>query len=94
MTMPIVTVLPERVRPLLAAKLPAGPEPRWFTTPAEALAIAPGAEIGWFDMPDKAQMAQAILAATRLRWLNSIYAGVDGMPLEVCWPRCTRVPCC
>ena len=47
----------------------------------EALELAPQAEIGWFDMYDKGDMAAVIGAATQMKWLNSIYAGVDGMPL-------------
>jgi len=54
----------------------------WFTSTEEALAIAPHAEIGWFDMYDKAKMAEIISAATSLKWLNSIYAGVEHFPLE------------
>lgn len=54
----------------------------WFTSTEEALAIAPHAEIGWFDMYDKAKMAEIISAATNLKWLNSIYAGVEHFPLE------------
>jgi phosphoglycerate dehydrogenase-like enzyme len=78
----VVAALPAVVRPLLEARLPAGVQARWFKTADEALAIGPGAEIGWFDMADKSRMAAAILAATDLQWLNSIYAGVDGMPLS------------
>lgn len=54
----------------------------WFTSTEEALAIAPHAEIGWFDMYDKAKMAEIISAATSLKWLNSIYAGVEHFPLD------------
>lgn len=54
----------------------------WFTSTEEALEIAPHAEIGWFDMYDKAKMAEIISAATNLKWLNSIYAGVEHFPLE------------
>jgi phosphoglycerate dehydrogenase-like enzyme len=77
----VIAALPAVVRPLLEARLPAGTQARWFTTADEALAIGPGAEIGWFDMVDKSHMAAAILAAADMKWLNSIYAGVDGMPL-------------
>jgi phosphoglycerate dehydrogenase-like enzyme len=42
-----------------------------------------GAEIGWFDMNDKAAMAATLEAATDLRWLNSIYAGLDFLPMDV-----------
>ena len=54
----------------------------WFTSTEEAMEIAPHAEIGWFDMYDKAKMAEIISAATNLKWLNSIYAGVEHFPLE------------
>jgi phosphoglycerate dehydrogenase-like enzyme len=77
----LVAALPAMVRPLLESRLPADLQARWFATADEARAIGPGAEIGWFDMADKSHMAAAILAATDMKWLNSIYAGVDGMPL-------------
>ena len=54
----------------------------WFTSTEEAMEIAPHAEIGWFDMYDKNKMAGIISAATNLKWLNSIYAGVEHFPLE------------
>lgn len=69
------------IRPLIEPRLPDWVEPHWFTSKDEALELAPHAEIGWFDMYDKADMAAVITAATNLKWLNSIYAGVDGMPL-------------
>jgi len=53
----------------------------WFTSTEEALEIAPHAEIGWFDMYDTDKMAGIIAAATSLKWLNSIYAGVEHFPL-------------
>jgi phosphoglycerate dehydrogenase-like enzyme len=70
------------IRPLVEPRLPDWIESHWFMTREEALALAPFADIGWFDMHDKAAMAEVIAAATRLQWLNSIYAGVDGMPLD------------
>jgi phosphoglycerate dehydrogenase-like enzyme len=69
------------VRPLIEPRLPDWVEPHWFMSKDEAIAIAPLAEIGWFDMYDKADIATVIGAATKMKWLNSIYAGVDGMPL-------------
>lgn len=71
------------VRPMLEPRLPGWVEPRWFASKEEALILAPSAEIGWFDLYNKADMAEVIAAATRLKWLNSIYAGVDGMPLDL-----------
>ncbi len=86
-----VTVLSGMIRPLVESQLPDWIEPRFFMSKQEAIELAPEAEIGWFDMYDKKDMAAAITAATRLKWLNSIYAGVDGMPLDVLKQRGTIV---
>src|SRR3546814_13962114 len=86
-----VTVLSGLIRPLVEDRLPDWVEPRFFQSKEEAMALAPEAEIGWFDMYDKAHMAAAITAATRVKWLNSIYAGVDGMPPELLAERGTVV---
>ncbi len=80
MTKPIA-VMSGLIRPLLEAQLPADLEVRWFMSTDQALELAPMADIGWFDLNDKAEMFKIISAATNLKWLNSIYAGVDGMPL-------------
>lgn len=78
----IIAALTAQIRPLVQDKLPDWLEARWFANKTEALAIAPGAEIGWFDMNDKGEMARAITLAADMKWLNSIYAGIDGMPLQ------------
>jgi phosphoglycerate dehydrogenase-like enzyme len=78
-----IAVLSALVRPLIEGRLPADIDARFFMTKDEAFALAPHAEIGWFDMYDKADMAEAVARATNLKWLNSIYAGVDGMPLDL-----------
>lgn len=70
-------------RPLLEPRLPDWVEPRWYQTTEELYALAPEAEIGWFDLYKKEDMAEAIRRAEKLKWLNSIYAGVDGFPLDV-----------
>ena len=84
-----VTVLSGLVRPLVENRLPEWVEPRYFQSKEEAMAMAPEADIGWFDMYDKRDMAAAITAATRMKWLNSIYAGVDGIPLALLGERGT-----
>jgi phosphoglycerate dehydrogenase-like enzyme len=86
-----ITVLSGLIRPLVEDRLPDWVEPRFFMSKEEAMALAPEAEIGWFDMYDKKDMAAAIGAATRMKWLNSIYAGVDGMPLDLLRERGTIV---
>jgi phosphoglycerate dehydrogenase-like enzyme len=78
-----VAVLSAIARPILEPRLPDWIEPRWFATTAELMAIAPEAEIGWFDLYKKEDMAEAARRATSLKWLNSIYAGLDHMPLSL-----------
>jgi phosphoglycerate dehydrogenase-like enzyme len=82
MTDTLIATLPAMVRPYIEAHLPLWLQPRWFSNRGEALALAPGAQIGWFDMYDKHAMAAAIAAAVDLRWLNSLIAGMDSLPLE------------
>jgi len=83
MTHKTIATFPAFARPLIEAQLPEWIEARWFANRAEALAAGPGTEIGWFDMVKKPAMAQAVKNATDRKWLNSLYAGVDGLPLEL-----------
>jgi phosphoglycerate dehydrogenase-like enzyme len=71
------------IRPLLEPRLPQGLDVRWFTTHEEALKAVTGAEIGWFDSNSKEDMVKSLMAATDLKWLNSIYAGLDFLPMDV-----------
>ena len=82
MTHSVIAALPGFIRPHLQGRLPDWLEPRWFASGNEALAVGAGAEIGWFDMHDQKDMAAAITNARAIKWLNSIYAGIDRMPLE------------
>ena len=78
-----ITVLNTMLKPLLEARLPAWVDVRWYASKDEAFALAPHAEIGWFDMYSKPDLAETIQLATRLKWLNSVYAGVESFPLEL-----------
>ena len=78
-----VAVLSSLIRPLVEPRLPEWIEPHWFTSAEEAIEIAPRAEIGWFDFNQPEPMIAAVKAATKLRWLNSIYAGLDFLPLDL-----------
>ena len=78
-----IAVMAGLVRPLIEPHLPADVEALYFMSKEEALELAPEAEIGWFDMYDKNYMTKVITAATKLKWLNSVYVGVDGMPLDL-----------
>jgi phosphoglycerate dehydrogenase-like enzyme len=71
------------IRPMLEARLPQGLDVRWFMSAEEAREAVAEAEIGWFDMNDQAAMAETLRAAKKLKWLNSIYAGLDFLPLDV-----------
>ena len=84
-------VLSTMIRPLIEARLPDWVEPMWFSHRAEAMDMAPQAEIGWFDFHEKEPMIEAVKAATNLKWLNSIYAGLDFLPLEVLAERGVKV---
>lgn len=79
----VIAVLPGIAQGLLAETLPDWVEPHFFMNKEEAFDLAPRAEIGWFDMYDKGDMTKAIALASGMKWLNSVYAGVDGMPLEL-----------
>jgi phosphoglycerate dehydrogenase-like enzyme len=78
-----ILVASAMARPLLEPRLPDWVDAHWFTTTEELFTLAPRAEIGWFDLYSKPDMAEAVRRATNLKWLNSIYAGVDGMPLDI-----------
>ena len=78
-----VLVMNALAAPMVQNRLPDWVEPRFFSTTQELMDLAPEAEIGWLDLLHPGAMATAIASATRLKWLNSIYAGVDGMPLDL-----------
>ncbi|MDP3906876.1 D-2-hydroxyacid dehydrogenase [Novosphingobium sp.] len=78
-----VAVLNAMLIPLLGERLPDWLDVRWYSSKAEALELAPLAEIGWFDMHAKEDMVAAVTAATRLKWLNSIIAGLDFLPADL-----------
>ena len=78
-----VAVLSALIRPLVEPHLPPEIEPRWYTSVEEMHSLAPEAEIGWFDLDKKEPMIEAVRLAGKLRWLNSIYAGLDFLPLDL-----------
>ena len=77
-----VATLPAAIRAMLEPRLPDWIAPRWFTGRQDALPLGPDTEIGWLDMFEAADMVAVIEQAPRLRWLNSIYAGIDWMPID------------
>ena len=75
-------VLSAAIRPLVEPRLPDWVEPLWFSSKEQALNV-PQAEIGWFDLNEKEPMIEIERAATGLKWMNPIYAGLDFMPLDL-----------
>ncbi len=76
-------VLPAIARGLLEPHLPAVVEPHWFASPAEANAMIADAEIAWVDMQPTHLVAEALHASgPSLKWVSTIYAGLDAFPLE------------
>lgn len=78
-----VTILNAFIRPMLEGRLPDWVEPRWFNDTEELYALAPEAEIAWVDSFDPGAIHQATQRAERLRWLNTLAAGVDPFPLDL-----------
>ena len=78
-----LAVLSSLIRPLIEPHLPPEIEPRWFTSVEELHVLAPEAQIGWFDLNDPKPMIEAVRRADKLEWLNSIYAGLDFLPLDL-----------
>ncbi|MHA6333116.1 D-2-hydroxyacid dehydrogenase [Qipengyuania sp. CAU 1752] len=78
-----VAVLSALVRPLVEPHLPDGIEAKFFASVEELMALAPEAEIGWFDLDAKEPMVEAIKRAEKLQWFSSIYAGLDFLPHEL-----------
>jgi len=78
-----ITVLNAVLRPLLEPRLPSWVQPRWYGSKQEAFDLAHEAEIGWFDMYAKDDMSEVITRAAKLKWLNSVFAGVESFPLDL-----------
>ena len=78
-----IAVLPAQARPYLEGTLPGGLDVRWFDTPEQLAELAPLAKIGWFDAFGSAGLPDAVRSAARLRWLSTVAAGVNHLPLDL-----------
>ncbi|MCW3838022.1 NAD(P)-dependent oxidoreductase [Sphingomonas canadensis] len=83
--------LPALARPMVEPHLPAGVEARWFATFEECLAMAPDAEVGWLDSNNPRNWARAVAAAPQLKWLSTIYAGLDLLDKDALIRQGTRI---
>jgi phosphoglycerate dehydrogenase-like enzyme len=76
-------VLPAIARPLLEARLPQNFDVAWFRTPEDARAMIVDADIAWIDMSPPSHIVEAIRGAgPQLRWVSTLYAGLDAFPLD------------
>lgn len=76
-------VLPALARPLIEPQLPAGLDVAWFANHEEAAAMVVDADIAWVDMQRPQWTGDAVAAGTRLKWVSTIYAGLDAFPLPL-----------
>lgn len=77
-----VLVFPERYRAQLSPLLPDSVELRCFSTLAEALELAPEADIGWFDEFPSGAYSQGPRAAVNAKWINTVIVGLDAFPVR------------
>jgi len=70
------------LRSHIEPRLPDWIDARWWTSVEELHALAPEAEIGWFDLHYKPPQIEAVRLASGLKWLNSLFAGLDFLDLE------------
>lgn len=87
----VKAVLPALARPLLEPRLPPGLDVAWFASPAEANAMIVDADIAWVDMQPTSLTAEAIHYGERLKWVSTIYAGLDAFPLDLMRDRGTTL---
>jgi phosphoglycerate dehydrogenase-like enzyme len=78
-----IAVFNAMLRPLIEERLPDWLEPRWFASTEELYALAPEAEIGWFDTFDLPARAESARRAVKLKWMNTLSAGVEELPLDI-----------
>ncbi len=76
-------VLPALARPLIEPHLPAGLDVAWFVDHQHALAEVVDADIAWVDMQRPQWTGEAVAAGTRLKWVSTVYAGLDAFPLPL-----------
>jgi phosphoglycerate dehydrogenase-like enzyme len=78
-----IAVLNAFARKHLDGRLPDGIDVHYFHNGDELRALAPRAEIGWFDSFDGTPVAEILGLAENLEWFHTIAAGVDFFPLEL-----------
>ena len=70
-------VLPALARPLLEPRIPSTLHVTWFTSRDEAQAAVADADIAWVDMQRSRWTAEIVAAGPDLKWVSTIFAGID-----------------
>jgi phosphoglycerate dehydrogenase-like enzyme len=78
-----IAVINAMARADLEGRLPDWVEPHWFSTAEELFAPLAEAEIGWFDSFALDGINEAIGRAPKLKWLNTMAAGLDSFPMAL-----------
>ena len=75
-------VLPALARPLLEPRIPAGLDVAWYANHDEANAMVVDADIAWEDQQLPGRTGETIGRGEKLKWVSTIYAGLDSFPLD------------
>src|SRR6478609_8147325 len=78
-----VVVMPAHLKSKLEPLLPDGIDARWFSGLDEAYALAPLAEVGWFDEWPDGVFWKAPARGENARWINTSGVGLDAFPTDL-----------
>lgn len=77
-------VLPTNVRRFVEPHLPSNLQVSWTSTLEDARQMIADADIAWVDMAPVERTAEAIRSSgPNLKWVSTIYSGLDGFPFDV-----------
>lgn len=76
-------LLPALARPMLEPHLPDDLDISWWSKAAEAKELIADADIAWVDMTQKLMDEAFRASGPNLKWVSTIYAGLDAFPLDV-----------
>ena len=79
------------LKPYLDGHLPDGVEARWVADEAEAIAVASGIEVGWFDFFTWDPPVEIYRTATDLRWTTTVASGIEHLPIDILRDRGVRL---
>lgn len=84
-------VLPALARPLIEPGLPASLDCHWFADREAAEAMVADADLAWVDMNQPLATRAIAARGARLKWLSTIYAGIDAFDTDLLRARGTML---